>query len=150
MADSLEMVILTLLSNDTALKEAFTRYSELFDLATDREVHFQQKVELLRKAESEKKQVEHLIVTLHASGAAKINEMLESSLTKSGKLQNKYVFMNGLYDKAQLQKIVDAAEDQLSEEMKDYYLSLLQHMNTEEYVIFWNVGELESNDLLQN
>lgn len=144
------MVILTLLSNDPELKGAFTRYSELFVMATDGEIPFLQKVELLRKAESEKKEVEHKIATLHASGVVKLHKILESSLTMDDRLHNKYLFMNGLYNRIQLQKIVETAQDQLPKEIKDYYLSLLQLIKTDEYVLFWNVGEFESNDLLQN
>lgn len=149
MADSLGMVILTLRSNDSELRGAFARYSELFDRATDREVPFQQKVELLRKAEVAKNQVEHKIAALHVSGAVKVNKIPESRLTKDDKLQNKYLLLNGLYDKTQLQKIVMTTQDQLTEEMQDE-LSLLQPINADEYVLFWNMGELEANDLLQN
>ncbi|WP_274362822.1 hypothetical protein [Paenibacillus thermotolerans] len=147
---SFQMTVLALRSNDSKLREAFARYSDRFATAAGKDVAFARKVELMKDAESAKRDIEAAISHLHASGSAQVYRLPEASFSGFGDSPAKYVFMNGLYDSSRLRELLDAHKERLTGVLTETYYSLLRPMTSDDYVLFWNVGELEADDILQN
>ena len=145
------MVVLAIRSHDAGLRAAFDCYSHLFASAADKDISFAQRVERLRGAEQAKQELEAAISRLHASRAATVGVMPEQWFLDSGRSQARYAFMNGLFDTARLQERLEEERDQLAGELYAYCEALLlQQGGPGDYILFWNVGGLAANVILQN
>ncbi|MGQ7890634.1 hypothetical protein [Paenibacillus sp. WC2504] len=144
------MVVLALRTQDSVLRDQFSRYSCYISDSTLKDLNFLEKVELLRAAASLKRDIELRIAKLNLIGDNQI-EYLPGSLfdmIKDDKIQ--LLLMNGLYEKKQLEELLGTFNATLPSELAGAFNRLFHSISAREYIFLWNMGVIEADDLLQN
>ncbi|MFK0524714.1 hypothetical protein ACINKY_21170 [Paenibacillus illinoisensis] len=144
-----QMIILVIKSKDMELKKRYGKFREYATLSVSREISFQERVDILESMGDCAEKVQQQIAALSEEGVSV--ERIEDSVINrlpAGEVRAK--LSNGLFNKADLLDLLQHQGDQLPEEFTDLCCSLADQLGQDDYILFWNMGELEAHALLSH
>jgi len=144
-----KMVSLLVITSDELLHEQFRHFTDCAKNAVSREITFEQRVEVLERMGSWGQRINDRISFL-ASRNANV-ERVDESIVKRVTDPNLQSRMRcGIFREDELRKLLDERRDVLPQELVTIAWRTLAHGPDSEYILFWQIGELEANGLLSN
>lgn len=144
-----QMTILVVKSKDIELKEQYGKFQEYAALSVSRKISFEERVAILESMGDWAEKVQQKIAALSEEGIAV--ELIEDSVINQLSAESvRAKLSNGLFNKAELKDLLQHQAHQLPEEFTNLCISLLDQLGQDEYILFWNMGELEAHALLSH
>lgn len=142
-----QMVILIVKSKDNGLKESFERFKECASLSTSKEISFQERVDILERMGEWAEKVQERIAFLSSDGVP-VGRADDSLVRRVSDASLRSRLSNGLFSKAEMNEVMVRSGNIVPDELAAICNQLMSELDHEEYILFWNIGELEANDLL--
>jgi len=140
-------IVLYLKSKDEPLREAFGRFREAAAQSVDKSISFEERVRTLERMRAWGEKAKARIAALARSGV-KVGRFPEPFLETIPDAGLRLRLAKGLFANADGAEWLERGVRHLPERAADDIARLAAGLADEEYVLFWNMGELEADDLL--
>lgn len=142
------MIILSIRTDDTELKDFFLTYKSLVKSAVQ-EQDFPKRVQLVKKSNRIKEELQTRLASLHKNSSAISEQDAQAYEQIYGKvLQAK--LKTGLFIKEALESLLEEHKENLPVGIYEHLVESNQQLNENEYLLFWYVEENEWRALLSN
>lgn len=141
------MTILVIKSNDAELKKRYGKYREHAAWAVSREISFEERVGILERMGDWADKVQQQIAALSKAGI-RVERIEDAVISRIPVGNVRAQLSNGLLDETGLMELLQQSGDKLPIELTDLCRSLIAQLAQGEYILFWNMGELEAHALL--
>jgi hypothetical protein len=138
------MVVLMIRTDRLELIQAYKEFANILIKASETKI-FDDKVRLIKRAESKRQQFEELLERLIDNGPLFVESFKESQVEAVTNPVLKNRLKNGLFNKEEMEQVL-VEEIELSEEFKRN----LYPISDWEKIIFWNMEEKAADALLSN
>jgi hypothetical protein len=148
MSEDMVMKVFIIRARDELLKDAFQMFDAIAKKVATQGLSFSDRVKLIENIHEQQGKIAQMIRSLYQKGEVHIEEVPASLFDEISDPVLKYQLMNGLYKEHEIATFM--SNPHVPEALQKRFLNHVHQMMENEYILCWNVGELEADAILSD